>query len=429
MCWILAALAVTSSVTALFLFVKRARDAALLGNARERGAALESDVASSRERIATLAAELADTRGRVEALVKAEAALAATLASERRGVEEARTALADSFSKLSRDALEQNNAAFLERAKEALVAPIAQSLAKVDGQIQSMEKERVGAYAALGQQLNGMLTAQQRLETETGKLAGALRSSNVRGNWGQLQLRRVLESADLADHYDFEEQLTLASGERPDVVIHLAGGRDIAVDAKAPMQAFLDALEAPTETLRTAKLQEHAQQLRARVNELSAKAYWSQLPRSLDLVVLFVPSESLFHSALQYDERLLEDAFGKKVVFATPLTLLSMLRAVALGWREDRIAENARQISDQGKTLYERMRVLAEHLTKIGAGLGKAVEAYNASVGSLERQVLPAARKMKELGAGGETEIAPLERIDTEVRPVIAAELLPTHRS
>jgi len=212
-------------------------------------------------------------------------------------------------------------------------------------------------------------------------------------------------------------------------VIHLAGGRDIAVDAKAPMQAFLDALEAPSEAVRTAKLQEHALQLRARVNELSAKAYWSQLPRSLDLVVLFVPSESLFHSALQYDERLLEDAFAKKVVFATPLTLLSLLRAVAFGWREERIAENARQISDQGKTLYERMRVLAEHLTKIGSGLGKAVEAYNASVGSLERQVLPAARKMKELGAGGEEEIEPLDRIETEVRPVVAAELLPSHRS
>jgi DNA recombination protein RmuC len=407
----------------------RARDAALLGNAREKAAVLDSEAAGLRAHTTALTAELAESRGRVETLVKTQAGLDATLAAERRGVEQARAALADSFSKLSRDALEQNNTAFLDRAKETLVAPIAQSLAKVDGQIQSIEKERAGAYAALSQQLTGMVTAQQRLETETGKLAGALRSSNVRGNWGQLQLRRVLESADLADHYDFEEQLTLASGDRPDVVIHLAGNRDIAVDAKAPMQAFLDALDAPTEAVRTAKLQEHALQLRARVNELSAKAYWSQLPRSLDLVVLFVPSESLFHSALQYDERLLEEAFAKKVVFATPLTLLALLRAVALGWREERIAENAREISEQGKTLYERMRVLAEHLTKIGSGLGRAVEAYNASVGSLERQVLPAARKMKELGAGSDKDIEPLERVETEVRPVIAAELAPHERS
>lgn len=429
MCWILAVLAVLSSATAVLLFVLRARDAALLGNARERAAALESEAAGLRERATVQGAELVDARGRIETLIKAQAALDATLASERRGVEQARAELADSFSKLSRDALDQNSAAFLDRAKETLVSPIAQSLAKVDGQIHSMEKERAGAYAALTQQLTGMLTAQQKLEAETGKLAGALRSSNARGNWGQLQLRRVLELAGLAEHCDFEEQLTLTSGDRPDVVVHLAGGRDIVVDAKAPMLALLDAPDSADEATRVAKLKEHALQLRALVNALSAKDYSSQLPRALDLVVLFVPSEGLLQAALQYDARLIEEAFAKKVVLASPLTLMVLLRTVALGWREERIAENAREISDQGKVLYDRMRVLAEHLTKVGSGLGRAVEAYNSSVGSLERQVLPAARKMKELGAGGPEQIEPLERTETEIRPITSAELLPTHRS
>jgi DNA recombination protein RmuC len=422
MCTLLALLAVASSAVAVYLFLLRARDAALIGQAREKAAALE-----------------------------------ATLAAERRGTEEkialmeqSKAALSDSFAQLSRDALKENSEAFLGLAKTkletvsaqakgalelekqavaALVAPIAQSLAKVDGQIQSLEKNRVGAYATLGQQVAGLLTAQQKLEAETSKLAGALRSSNVRGNWGQLQLRRVLEAANLSDHYDFEEQLTLGSGNRPDVVIHLAGGRDIAVDAKAPMQAFLDAQDAADEETRNVKLRAHAQQLRARVNELSDKEYWTQLPRSLDLVVLFVPSEGLFQSALQFDGTLLEDAFAKKVVFATPLTLLALLRAAALGWKEETIAENARKISEQGKELYERMRGLADHVAKIGAGLGRAVEAYNQSVGSLERKVLPAARKMKELGAGGEEKIPPLERVETVVRPIVAAELAPSAHS
>ncbi|MHB8419618.1 MAG: DNA recombination protein RmuC [Myxococcales bacterium] len=385
------------------------------------------------------------------AVAFAAACLFLLLARQRdAALEQAKTALQDSFARLGREALEQNNAAFLERAKvelervsqqargdlalekqavEALVAPIALSLAKVDGQIQTLEKDRASAHAALGQQLSGLFAAQQQLASEAGKLAGALRSSNVRGSWGQLQLRRVLEMADMVDHCDFDEQPTLPSGERPDVLVHLAGGREIAVDSKAPMQAFLDAAAAATEEIRSAKLREHVQQLRARVAELSSKAYWARLPRSVDMVVLFLPSENLLHAAMQHDPRLVEDAYQDRVVFATPLTLLALLRAVAHGWREARIAESAQAISEQGRELYDRMRILADHLTKVGVGLHRAVEAYNASVGSLERQVLPAARRFKDLGAATEKDIEPLDRVETEVRPVIAAELAPSDRS
>ncbi|HUB08126.1 MAG TPA: DNA recombination protein RmuC [Myxococcales bacterium] len=422
MIWILAGLALAASTLAAALFVARGRDAALLAAARERAAGLEATLAAERR-----------------------------AAGEKLGVlEQSRAALQDAFARLGREALEQNNAAFLERAKvelervsaqaagklalekqavEALVVPIAQSLAKVDGQIQTLEKDRAASGAALREQLAGLAAAQQQLAAEAGKLSGALRSSNVRGSWGQIQLRRVLELAGMLEHCDFEEQPTLATGERPDVLVTLAGGRQIAVDSKAPMQAFLDAAAAAGEDVRAQRLREHVQQLRARVTELSSKAYWARLPRSVDMVVLFLPSESLLHAALQEDERLIEDAHEDRVVFATPLTLLALLRAVAHGWREARIAESAQAISEQGRALYERMRLLAEHLTKVGVNLQRAVNAYNESVGSLERQVLPAARRFKELGTATEKDIEPLERVDTEVRPVIAAELAPSERT
>ena len=422
MIWILAGLALAASTLAAALFVARGRDAALLAAARERAAGLEATLAAERR-----------------------------AAGEKLGVlEQSRAALQDAFARLGREALEQNNAAFLERAKvelervsaqaagklalekqavEALVVPIAQSLAKVDGQIQTLEKDRAASGAALREQLAGLAASQQQLAAEAGKLSGALRSSNVRGSWGQIQLRRVLELAGMLEHCDFEEQPTLATGERPDVLVTLAGGRQIAVDSKAPMQAFLDAAAAAGEDVRAQRLREHVQQLRARVTELSSKAYWARLPRSVDMVVLFLPSESLLHAALQEDERLIEDAHEDRVVFATPLTLLALLRAVAHGWREARIAESAQAISEQGRALYERMRLLAEHLTKVGVNLQRAVNAYNESVGSLERQVLPAARRFKELGTATEKDIEPLERVDTEVRPVIAAELAPSERT
>jgi DNA recombination protein RmuC len=422
MLWILAGLALAASTIAAALFVARGRDASLLAAARERAAGLEATLAAERR-----------------------------AAGEKLGVlEQSRATLQDAFARLGREALEQNNAAFLERAKvelervsaqaagklalekqavEALVVPIAQSLAKVDGQIQTLEKDRAASGAALREQIAGLAAAQQQLAAEAGKLSGALRSSNVRGSWGQIQLRRVLELAGMLEHCDFEEQPTLATGERPDVLVTLAGGRQIAVDSKAPMQAFLDAASAASEDVRAQRLREHVQQLRARVTELSSKAYWARLPRSVDMVVLFLPSESLLHAALQEDERLIEDAHEDRVVFATPLTLLALLRAVAHGWREARIAESAQAISDQGRALYERMRLLAEHLTKVGVNLQRAVNAYNESVGSLERQVLPAARRFKELGTATEKDIEPLERVDTEVRPVIAAELAPSERT
>jgi len=284
-----------------------------------------------------------------------------------------------------------------------------------------MERARQSAYGGLDQHLKTLAQAHERLQQETGNLVKALRSPQVRGQWGEITLKRVVELAGMVEHCDFREQETV-QGEtgrlRPDMIIQLPAGRQIVVDAKTVLAAYLEAVEAQDDEVRRERLRQHATQVRARMDQLSAKAYWSQFAQAPEFVVLFLPGEQFLGAALEYDRTLIEEGFAKKVVIATPTTLIALLRAVAYGWRQEQLAENAQAISALGKDLFERMAVLAEYLSDVGASLNKSVTAYNKAVGSLEARVLPSARRFKDLGIGSEKDIPKLESLEQAPRPV-----------
>jgi DNA recombination protein RmuC len=358
------------------------------------------------------------------------------IAEQRALLEEARTQLTHAFKALSADALRDSHASFLtladerlgrrEQAIDALVAPLKDALKRVESQSQQLESRREGAYATLEQQLSTLRTSSDDLRRETLNLVTALRGSQVRGRWGELTLRRVVELAGLAEHCDFDEQVTLkttGSAQRPDMVVHLPGEREIVVDAKVPLSAYLDALDAPRPEERNAALMRHAAQMRQHMNTLSGKAYWAQFASSLDLVVMFVPGEAFVAAAAEQDRELLEDGMGQRVVVATPTTLIVLLRSIAFGWKQERLAASAVEIRDLGRELYERLRTLAGHVDRIGVTLGQSVRAYNDAVGSLESRVLPKAREFRELGAGEGDDIRRLKGIEHVPRPLAAVDL------
>ena len=371
----------------------------------------------------------------------------ANLEDQKRQLEEAQGKLTDAFQALSAQALKSNNQAFIElavqtfekiqaqakgdletreKAIEGLVAPLKESLKSYEEQIQTMERVRQNAYGSLEEQLRNLSSVNQQLQKETGTLANALKGGpQVRGRWGEMTLRRVAELAGMSEHCDFTEQQNFeseAGRQRPDMIVHLPNGREIAVDAKAPLQAFLDAAAAPTEEERKAKLARHAQLVRDRMKELAAKAYWDQFDPAPEIVALFLPGESFFSAALEQDRTLMEDGMQKHVVIATPTTLIALLRAVAFGWRQELIAQNAQAISNLGKDLYDRVRTFLSHFESVGAALKRATESYNRAVGSLESRVLPSARKFKELGAASGQEMAELEPVDESPRTLTAPE-------
>ncbi len=350
-----------------------------------------------------------------------------------------RQELMGSFQALSGEALKQNNEAFLklaavsfealhvkadsdlvqrQRAIDGLVRPLQESLQRYDQQLLQLEQSRQSAYGGLDQHLRSLAESQQRLHQETGNLVKALRAPTVRGQWGELTLKRVAELAGMVDHCDFAEQLSATGDEgrvRPDMVVQLPGGRQIIVDAKTVLSAYLDAHEARSEAEQTEALRRHAAQVKSRMDELSLKAYWTQFDRTPEFVVLFLPGEQFLGAALDHNPRLIEEGFASGIVLATPATLMALLRAVAYGWRQDQMTAHAEEAGRLGKELYERMAVLAQHMNDVGQALGKSVSAYNRAAGSLETRILPAARRFKDLGVSSDRDIPILE--PTEVVP------------
>jgi DNA recombination protein RmuC len=356
--------------------------------------------------------------------------------------------LREAFQSLSVDVLAKNSQLFLDQARaslgelhkgasselerrqqaiDTLVAPIRESLAQMGEKLSSIEKERHGHYSALTQQLRQVSADHAKLSGETANLVKAMRTAPARGRWGELQLRRVVELAGMLEHCDFALQETFGAERRlrPDLVVRLPGGKSVIVDAKAPLEAYLDAHEAPDDAVREVKLKDHARQVRSHVVSLAGKAYWAELEDAPDFVVMFLPGEPFFAAALQADPTLVEWAADQRVILAGPTTLIALLRAVHYGWQQERIAEEAQQISALGRELHDRIASLGRHFEKVGGHLDKAVGAYNEAVGSLETRVLVSARRFKELGAAATgSEIVELAPVDRTARKLQAPVLL-----
>jgi DNA recombination protein RmuC len=381
-------------------------------------------------------------RGRVAAAVAETKVmeLKGRLEEQRGLLASAETRLGDTFRSLAADALAANTQRFMtiaserlraertqtdaalearQRAIEGLVGPVRESLDKVDSKIQALEKERGQAHGQLMEQVRGLAAAHDRLQAETGSLARALRSPAVRGRWGEMQLRRVVELAGMVEHCDFAQQVTLVGDERrlrPDLVVRLPGGRHVVVDAKVPLEGYLQAMEAASEADRRARLREHGAQVRAHLLKLSSKAYWAELPMAPEFVVMFLPGESIFGAAIEDSPSLMEEGVGRRVLLATPTTLIALLQTVHFGWRQERLAENAEKVSEQGRILHERVATLLEHWVRLGTALGRATEHFNAAAASLEGRVVPAARRLEELGASGKKELPDLPHLDLRPR-------------
>src|SRR6202162_726880 len=414
---------------------------------RSRSAALHARLSVMEKELGIGKVDLARLQQAYTDLVAGKARAESALEAERKSSNEkielvtrASEELRNAFKAMAADALKSNNSSFLVIAEETLkrfqsqargdldarqkavadmVSPVRDSLNRVDAQIHQMEVARGDAYGELRAQVQSLITTQKELQSETGNLVRALRSPNVRGRWGEIQLRRVVEIAGMLSYCDFAEQETVTTETgrlRPDLVVKLPGGKHVVVDAKTPLQAFLDAFETNDEETRRSCLANHARQVRDHMNTLSGKKYWEQFDSTPEFVVMFLPGETFFSAALEQDPGLIEQGVLNHVIPASPTTLIALLKAVAYGWNQEKLARNAQQISVLGKELHERLRKLAGHITGVGTNLDRAVEAYNQAVGSLENRVLVSARKFAELGAAVAEGIPELEPIETTSR-------------
>lgn len=422
----------------------RAERDAERARAEQAGARAEQ----STERLAAARAELAGARAELDAQRAATAEREQVLA--RREAE-----LKDSFRALSAEALSRNNETFIQlaearikeataalsakadgdatqrqRAIEALLDPVTQTLHRLDGQLRTVEKDREAAYAGLREQVGAMHRTSEQLQSETRQLVNALRAPQVRGRWGELQLERIVELAGMVEHCDFSRQVTAtdAGGDddtlvRPDLIVHLAGDKKIVLDAKVPFGAYLEAVDATDPDRRHDRLAAHARHLRAHVDSLANKSYWQRFDPTPEFVVLFVPGDPFLEAALQADPALLEHAFERNVVIATPTTLIALLRTVAYTWRQEALARNAAKVHELGRDLHSRLATMGGHVAKLGKQLGGAVDAYNSTVRSLESRVLVTARRFAELEVVSDELGAP-EQVERSPRSVQAAELV-----
>jgi DNA recombination protein RmuC len=391
-------------------------------------------------RIEALRVELTAARVRLESGTLQEADRVQLL-------EQSETRLRAAFDSMAGEALRSNNELFLQLARETLgrdqavaagalkereaavaqlVLPLRVALERTEAQVQALERERREAFATLRTQIETLSGGQAQLSRETRNLVTALRRPEVRGRWGELTLRRLVELAGLTEHCDFSEQLRVTSEEgslRPDLVVHMPDARDLVIDAKTPFDAYLAALEAPSEEERSQALKRHASQVEARVRELASKSYWSQFERSPEFAVLFLPGDQFLSAALAERPELLENALAQGVIITTPSTLIALLKTVAYGWRQSEVAHNAAVIRDLGQELYRRLASFDGHLARMGQRLASAVEAYNAAVGSLERHVLPQARRFTELGVTADAPLPVLEQVTQLTRKTDAPTL------
>jgi len=382
----------------------------------------------SMRRISQLQVELEAARVRLETIAREEAARIAVL-------EESEGRLRETFEALAGKTLQANSELFLRMARETLgrdqvvaqsslkeretaiaqlLEPLRTALERTEAQVQALERERRDAFSSLRTQIEALSSGQSQLERETRNLVTALRRPEVRGRWGELTLRRLVELAGMSAHCDFTEQLQVNGAEgalRPDLVVHMPEQRDLVVDVKTPLDAYLEALEAQTEEARQVHMERHAQQVEMRMRQLASKNYWAQFERSPEFAVLFLPGDQFLSAALAVRPDLLDNALKQSVIIATPSTLIALLKTVAYGWRQAAVAENAALIRELGQELYRRLGNFSGHLGRTGQRLNAAVEAYNAAVGSLERQVLPQARRFTDLGVTPDAPLPELEPI------------------